>query len=113
LPDLYRTADLFVMPSTGEGFGIVFLQALACGVPVIGGDSDGSCDPLRDGIVGRQVSADDIGAVVHAIGDVIGATEKYRPAGLAFSREPFQRLVSDITGLFIDRNIHRNRMVNG
>ena len=28
LPDLYRTADVFVMPSTGEGFGIVFLQAL-------------------------------------------------------------------------------------
>jgi phosphatidyl-myo-inositol dimannoside synthase len=32
----YCLADAYVMPSHGEGFGIVFLEALACGVPVIG-----------------------------------------------------------------------------
>ena len=33
LPDYFRLADVFVMPSTGEGFGIVFLQAIATGLP--------------------------------------------------------------------------------
>lgn len=46
LIDHHRMADAFIMPSTGEGFGIVFLEALACGVPAIGGDRDGSTDPL-------------------------------------------------------------------
>ena len=35
-PDYYRLADAYVMPSRGEGFGIVFLEALACGIPVLG-----------------------------------------------------------------------------
>src|SRR5262249_41117825 len=37
LPDYFRLADVFVMPSAGEGFGIVFLQAMATGVRVIAG----------------------------------------------------------------------------
>ncbi len=53
LPDFYRLADLFVMPSIGEGFGIVFLEAMACGIPAIGLDADGSTDPLQEGIVGH------------------------------------------------------------
>lgn len=50
----YRLADAYVMPSQ-EGFGIVYLEAMACGVPVIAGDSDGAADPLQDGRLGWQV----------------------------------------------------------
>ena len=58
LPDYYRLADVLVMPSTGEGFGIVFLEAMACGIDVIGGNQDGSIDPLADGAVGSAVDPD-------------------------------------------------------
>ena len=50
--DHYRLADAFAMPSTGEGFGLAFLEAAACGVPVLGGNVDGSCDALVDGQLG-------------------------------------------------------------
>jgi phosphatidylinositol alpha-1,6-mannosyltransferase len=52
LSDLYDAADVFVLPSTGEGFGIVFLEALQRGCAVIAGGADGSVDPLRDGADG-------------------------------------------------------------
>jgi phosphatidylinositol alpha-1,6-mannosyltransferase len=67
LPDLYRAADVFVMPSTGEGFGIVFLEAMRSGIPAIGGNGDGSMDPLRDGTAGYAVSCDDRGELLDAI----------------------------------------------
>lgn len=56
LPDLYRAADLFVMPSSGEGFGIVFIEAMACGTPTIGLDIGGAGEALCDGVLGRAVS---------------------------------------------------------
>jgi phosphatidylinositol alpha-1,6-mannosyltransferase len=52
LPDLYRAADLFALPSTGDGFGIVFLEAMACGVPALGLDAGGAADAFADGAMG-------------------------------------------------------------
>jgi phosphatidylinositol alpha-1,6-mannosyltransferase len=46
LPDLYRAADVFVMPSTGEGFGIAYLEAMACGTPAVGLCAKGDADAL-------------------------------------------------------------------
>jgi glycosyltransferase involved in cell wall biosynthesis len=55
LPDYFRLADVFVMPSAMEGFGIVFLEAMATGIRVIAGSRDGSRDPLGDGALGTLV----------------------------------------------------------
>ena len=65
LIDHYRLADVYVMPSK-EGFGIVYLEAMACGVPVVAGDEDGSADPLQDGRLGWQVPYRDPEAVAAA-----------------------------------------------
>lgn len=53
--DHYRLADAFVMPGRGEGFGFVFLEALACGIPVVGSKLDGSREALRGGDLGILV----------------------------------------------------------
>jgi phosphatidylinositol alpha-1,6-mannosyltransferase len=62
LPALYNLADVFVMPNRVsaesrdlEGFGIVFLEANACEVPVIGGRSGGTCDAIAEGETGLLV----------------------------------------------------------
>ena len=65
LASYYRLADAYLMPSQ-EGFGIVYLEALACGLPVLAGDADGSADPLQDGKLGWRVPHRDRSAVAVA-----------------------------------------------
>ena len=60
LADHFLLADLFVLPSKKEGFGIVFVEALACGLPVICGNADGSTDAIRDGELGTAINVDDL-----------------------------------------------------
>jgi phosphatidylinositol alpha-1,6-mannosyltransferase len=67
LPDYFRLADVYVMPSTGEGFGIVFLEAMASGTDVVGGNSDGSLDALGDGALGRAIDPEDPEELASAI----------------------------------------------
>ena len=74
----YGLADAFVMPSTGEGFGIVFIEAAACGLPVIGSLADGSRDALLDGRLGRLIDPGQPAALIAAIE---GALADGRPAG--------------------------------
>ena len=69
----YNLADVYVMPSYGEGFGIVLIEAAACGIPIVGSSADGSRDALLDGRLGRVVDPNKpdelIGAITSAIGE--------------------------------------------
>lgn len=60
LSDHFLLADMFVLPSKKEGFGIVFIEALACGLPVICGNADGSIDAIRNGELGDAINVDDV-----------------------------------------------------
>lgn len=62
--DLYRGADVFCMPSLVESFGLVYLEALACGTPVIGTRSTGAPDLVREGRDGFLVGIRDVEALM-------------------------------------------------
>lgn len=74
LVEYYRVADAYIMPSQ-EGFGIVYLEAMACGIPVLSGDSDGSADPLQDGRLGWRVPHRDPEAVAIACIEILAAND--------------------------------------
>jgi phosphatidylinositol alpha-1,6-mannosyltransferase len=56
--DHYRLADAYVMPGRGEGFGIVYLEALACGLPIIASSLDASAEVVLNRSFGRVVNPD-------------------------------------------------------
>jgi phosphatidylinositol alpha-1,6-mannosyltransferase len=108
LPTLYRAADVFVMPSSGEGFGIVYLEALACGTPVIAGDSDGARDPLQDGNLGVLADEQGLTAELRCLLGLSPRCGRFRGSSREigdsvkryFGREVFNTLVRDATEKF-------------
>ena len=95
LVDWYRTADVFAMPSTGEGFGIVFLEAQACGLPVVAGNEDGSREALSSGNLGTLINPYDQKQIVNA---VLGSFNKTAPRDHLekFSKNQYRRRVEQI-----------------
>jgi phosphatidyl-myo-inositol dimannoside synthase len=75
LTDHYRLADLFVMPSQGEGFGIVYLEAMVCGVPAITGSKDGSAEIIEKLKIGKSVDPDNPDELASAIVSMLKNTE--------------------------------------
>jgi glycosyltransferase involved in cell wall biosynthesis len=89
--DLYRLADAYVMPSSGEGFGFVVLEALACGVPVVASSADGTREAVRGGELGLVVDPKDPGALERAIIEALGKPKAIPPGLDYFSFANFQR----------------------
>lgn len=93
----FALANAYVMPSTGEGFGIVFIEAAACGLPVIGSNADGSREALLDGRLGRLVKPGDATELIAAIEAALnepGPRER-RPEVSTFGWEAFRSRVDD------------------
>jgi glycosyltransferase involved in cell wall biosynthesis len=72
LPGYYACADVFVLPSWGEPWGLVINEAMAAGLPVVATDQVGaSVDLIRDGVNGYVVPAHDVGALARALRQVL------------------------------------------
>ena len=83
LPRLYGCADVFTMMCRNrwagleqEGFGIVFLEAAACGIPQIAGDSGGAAEAVADGTTGFVLPRPtDVGALVNTLNSIFDDEE--------------------------------------
>lgn len=93
LPDTYRSAHVFVMPTRHEpgaasieGFGIVYLEASASGLPVVAAPSGGAAEAVRDGETGLLIPPDDPLALADALGRLLRDAELRRRLGQAGRR---------------------------
>lgn len=87
LDDFYKKARLFVMPSHGEGFGIVYIEAMRHGLPVIGSVYDAAGEVILNGNTGLTVDSDDGRELAEAITGLLGNPEKAGAMGeQGFSR---------------------------
>jgi phosphatidyl-myo-inositol dimannoside synthase len=86
--DLYRSARVFVLAGRGEGFGIVLLEAMACGVPAVASTLDGSIEAVQGGELGVAVDPRDRDALVEGIGRALQRPVGERPHGLDYFGYP-------------------------
>ncbi len=93
--DYYNLGDVYVLPSKYEGFSIVFIESLACGVPVIASDAYGCREGLLDGVLGLLVPPDDLTAIANAIVSIL---DRQVPASI-LDREYLRRKTLEIYGI--------------
>lgn len=89
----YRNCSLFVMPSEMEGFGIVFLEAMAYSKAVVGGAHAGTPSVIKDGETGLLVKRSDLKGIAHAIVTILKDDELRGRLG----RSGHQRLLDVFT----------------
>jgi len=94
VPDLLGAMDLFLFPTHSEAFGLVIVEAMAMGVPVVSADCDGVPDIVEDGRTGLLVSPTDVEGLTAAVADLLGDRGKRRDLGQA-GRERAQALFSE------------------
>ncbi|SEH49601.1 D-inositol-3-phosphate glycosyltransferase [Mycolicibacterium rutilum] len=83
LVNVYRAADLVAVPSYSESFGLVAVEAQACGTPVAAAAVGGLPVAVRDGETGLLVDGHDDGDWAHAIGDLLQRADGMRTAAAA------------------------------
>ncbi len=82
IPELLAKANLFCLSTTAaEGFGIVLIEALAAGCPVIASDVPACREVLRDGALGRLVPPGDAAALARALTETLCTAPPPVPAG--------------------------------
>ncbi len=111
--ELLQASDVFIMPNKTvdgdlEGFGLVFLEANACGLPVIGGRSGGVIDAIEDGVSGLLVEPGSIESITNTLIKLIddqlyrdslgqqGETRAQNDFSLRSKRSEFSAILSNV-----------------
>lgn len=90
---IYADATIFAMPSRREGFGLVYLEAMAAGLPCIGSRHDAAGEIIDDGVTGYLVNQDDRDALARRIVELLSDGHLRRRLGEA-GRERCARMFS-------------------
>jgi phosphatidylinositol alpha-1,6-mannosyltransferase len=90
LSALYATSDLFAMPSRGEGFGLVFAEAMASGLPCIASRFDAGSEVVADGETGLLVDPGNPDELLQAITRFLGDQDLRAKMGQAGRRRASQ-----------------------
>jgi glycosyltransferase involved in cell wall biosynthesis len=97
LIDLFRQADLFVLPSEREGMPLVLLEAMAMGLPTVATDIAGSRDVVLDGENGRLVPLGDAAAMRRALLELVSDDREYSRMSES-ARKSAERFTWDAVG---------------
>jgi glycosyltransferase involved in cell wall biosynthesis len=100
----YGACDVFALPSKGEGFGLVFLEAMSHGKPVIGGAHGGTPEIIEDGISGYLVQHGDVAQLTQRLLHLLSDEScRCRMGERAFQRVcsdfMYPRFLAEFTGL--------------
>jgi glycosyltransferase involved in cell wall biosynthesis len=100
---LYRQADIFCLPSVQEGFGIVFLEAMACGLPVVATLAAAIPEVVPDRRAGLLVPPSDLAALAHALIELLSRPSQRTDYG-RFGREYVERFDWDrVAQVFLEQ----------
>src|SRR5262249_11199721 len=89
----YQACDIFVMPSAGEGFGIVFLESMKYAKPVIAANSGAVAEVVKDGVTGTLVEYGDVEQIANAIVEMANDPVRREARG----RAGYARLMDNFT----------------
>ena len=82
LASAYDSCDVFALPSRGEGFGLVFLEAMSHGKPVVGGAHGGTPDIIEDGVTGYLVRYGDLAQLTERLEHLLIEEDTRRTMGV-------------------------------
>jgi glycosyltransferase involved in cell wall biosynthesis len=105
LPEALNAADVLVLPSVAEAFGLALIEAMACGLPVIACATHGPAEIVRDGESGWLVPADDEPALTAALLEATSDPHERRRRGRqaavdARRRYGWARIAAHTAGLY-------------
>ena len=109
----YAACEIFALPSTGEGFGLVFLEAMAFRKPIVGVAAGGCVDLLNDGVNARVVPPNDSFALVRVLGELLrdrtlAAQLGFRGGEIVRDKYRFDVFEQDLEGVLLECGLARH-----